>query len=60
VKVNSDQDGAASPVEVQKVAFSTLPPQRITPGPRVFISWGRVPVVMFSCESALSGKEKPR
>ena len=60
MKVNSAQDGAVSPVEVQKVAFSGLPPQRMTPGPRVFISWGRVPVVMSACASASSGKEKPR
>ena len=60
VKMNSAQSGAVSPVEVQNVAFSTLPPQRITPGPRVRINCGRLPVVMVGVARPLSGKEKPR
>jgi hypothetical protein len=59
VSVVTAQDGAFSPLEVQNVVSTKLPPKRITPGPSVFMYWARFPVASADWAMMLASKDSP-
>src|SRR6266545_1133844 len=59
VSVATAQDGRGSPFDVQKVMSTKLAPKRITPGPRVFMYWKRLPADGAVPARMLASKENP-
>src|SRR2546430_9160165 len=59
VSVVTAQDGAFSPLAVQNVVSTKLPPKRITPGPSVFRYWARLPLVSAGEARMLASKDRP-
>ena len=59
VSVVTAQDGAFSPLAVQNVVSTKLPPKRITPGPSVFMYCARLPLVSAGEARMLASKDRP-
>src|SRR2546430_6107343 len=59
VTVATAQLGAFSPVEVQNVVSTKLPPKRTTPGPRVFMYWSSVPADSGVPASTFFSNDRP-
>ena len=59
VSVATAQDGCFSPLEVQNVVSTKFPPNRMTPGPSVFMYWYRLPADGAVPVSTLASNEKP-
>src|SRR5437763_7544552 len=59
VSVATAHDGCGSPVDVQNVVSTKLPPKRITPGPRVFMYCARLPADGAVPVSTFASNEKP-
>src|SRR2546421_7245610 len=57
--VATAQDGRGSPDEVQNVVSTKLPPKRMTPVPRVFMYWYRLPADGAVPASTLASNENP-